>query len=208
MKSRDWQNFFEEQCRVHGKVLYTVPELANVAHARGAALNVELTRLRTQQIITKYAHGLYGVPREVTPQALVAAVDSHAYITGHYALYSHGLVTQSPVVITCFTDRRSPRARVRSTPLGRLVFACVRSRVYHSVNEVAIASPAQAFCDYVYLSRRQATAAESLVTFRNLGRIDEADLSRNLERYPGSVRKEVARILCAERGTWAENLRT
>src|SRR5271165_4602989 len=65
-----------------------------------------------------------------------------------------------PVTITCFTDRRSPRARERVTLVGRLVFVCVRSGVYFPVTDGAIAPPAQALCDYVYLSRRQATAPE------------------------------------------------
>jgi hypothetical protein len=182
----------------HGKVLFTVTELANVAGTSRSALNVELTRLRDQEIIVKYAHGLYGVPDAVLPQALVWAIDSHAYITGHYALYRYHLVTQVPVTMTCFTDRRSPRARERLTPVGRLVFVCVRSGVYFPVSEGAIAPPAQALCDYVYLSRRQGTAPETLVTFRNLTRIRDADFPRILARYPVSVQKHVERLLLLE----------
>ena len=130
-------------------------ELANVAGVSRTALNVELARLRRQEIIAKYAHGLYGLPDAVSPQALVSAIDSHAYITGHYALYGYGLLTQVPVTITCFTDRRSLPARERATPVGRLVFVCVRSRVYFLPSAGAIAPPAQALCDYVYLSRRR-----------------------------------------------------
>ncbi len=163
-------------------------------------MNVELARLRNQEIITRYAHGLYGIPGAVTPQVLVPAIDSHAYITGHYALYGHNLVTQMPVIITCFTDRRSPRARRRVTPVGRLVFVCLRSEVYSPVSDGVIAPPAQALCDYVYLARRQAAAPEALVTFRNLARVRDADFSRILARYPGSVQKHVERLLLLECG--------
>lgn len=194
MKANTWRRFLEEQRRLHGKVLFTVTELANVAGVSGAALNVELTRLRAQEIIAKYAHGLYGLADAVTPQLLVRTIDSHAYITGHYALYEYQMVTQMPVAITCFTDRRSPRARERITPVGRLVFACVRSDVYFPVSEGAMAPPSQAFCDYVYLSRRQATAPESLVTFRNLARVQDADFPGIVARYPVSVQKHVARL--------------
>ena len=89
MKANAWRKFLEEQRDRHGKVLFTVTELANVAGTSRAALNVELTRLRNQEIIAKYAHGLYGLPGAVSPQVLVPAIDSHAYITGHYALYGH-----------------------------------------------------------------------------------------------------------------------
>ena len=86
VKANAWRKFLEEQRDRHGKVLFTVTELANVAGVSRAALNVELARLRDQEIIAKYAHGLYGLPGAVSPQVLVPAIDSHAYITGHYAL--------------------------------------------------------------------------------------------------------------------------
>jgi len=201
VRANAWRKFLEEQRDKHGKVLFTVTELANVSGTSRAALNVELTRLRKQEIITKYTHGLYGLPGAVSPQVLIPAIDSHAYITGHYALYGYSLVPQVPVTITCFTDRRSPRARERVTPVGRLVFVCVRSGVYFPVSQGAIAPPAQALCDYVYLSRRQGTAPEALVTFRNLARIRDVDFSQTLERYPISVQNHVERLSlleCAE----------
>ena len=194
MKANAWRRYLEEQRDRQEKVLFTVTELANVAGASRAALNVELARLREQEIIVKYAHGLYGLPGAVAPQVLVRAIDTHAYITGHYALYAHQIVTQAPVAITCFTDRRSPRGRERDTPLGRLVFACVRSAAYFPASARAMASPAQALCDYVYLSRRQGTAPEALVTFRNLARLRDADFPSVLARYPVSVQEHVERL--------------
>jgi len=188
----------EEQRGGHGKILFTVTELANAAATCRTALNVELSRLRRQGVIAKYAHGLYGLPGVVPPEVLVGAIDSHAYITGHYALFRHGLVTQVPVAVTCFTDRRSSRARERLTPVGRLVFVCVRSGVYSPVAEGAMAPPAQALCDYVYLSRRQGTAPEALVTFRNLANIRAPDLARILARYPRSVQKHVERLVSGQ----------
>ena len=194
MKANAWRSFFEEQRDRHDKVLFTVTELANVAGTSRAALNVELTRLRQQGMLVRYAHGLYGLPGAVTVKTLIPAIDSHAYITGHYALSVHNLVTQVPTTVTCFTDRRSPRARRRSTPVGRLVFVCVRSGVYSPVPDGEVAPPAQSLCDYVYLSRRQGTHPEALVTFRNLERIQAPDFREILARYPGTVQKHVLQI--------------
>ncbi|MGO9111750.1 MAG: type IV toxin-antitoxin system AbiEi family antitoxin domain-containing protein [Thermoguttaceae bacterium] len=198
MRANAWRKFLEQQRDRHAKVLFTVTELANAADTSRAALNVELARLRDQEIIAKYAHGLYGLPGAISPEVLVPAIDSHAYITGHYALYRQHLVTQVPVTITCFTDRRSPRARERLTPVGRLVFVYVRSGVYFPVFGGAIAPPAQALCDYVYLSRRQGTAPEALVTFRNLASVGEADFPLILARYPSSVQEHVERLSILE----------
>ena len=195
MKANAWRKFLDEQREQHGKVLFTVTELANIAGVSRAALNVELARLRQQAILVKYAHGLYGLPGAVSVETLVAAIDPHAYITGHYALYVHNLVTQMPLTVTCFTDRRSPRARERGTPVGRLAFVCVRSGVYGPVPERLIAPPDQALCDYVYLARRQGVRPEALVTFRNLQRIRTPDFPALLARYPITVQKHVERVL-------------
>lgn len=195
MRATAWRKYLEEQRERHGKVLFTVTELANVAGTSPAALNVELARLRQQEIIVRYAHGLYGMPGVVSVEALVAAIDPHAYVTGHYALYGYQMVTQMPVAITCFTDRRSPRAQQRVTPVGRLVFVCLRSNVYRPVADGAIAPPAQALCDYVYLARRHGAEPEALVTFRNLARIRAADLPPVLARYPVSVQKHIERLM-------------
>ncbi len=194
MKANVWQAFFQQQRDQHGKVLFTVTELANVAGISPAALNVELARLRQRGVVVKYAHGLYGLPGAVSVEALLAAIDSHAYITAHYALYTHHLVTQVPTFITCFTDRRSPRARERSTPVGRMEFVCVRSRVYAPSPDRPVASPSQALCDYVYRSRRQGVRPENLVTFRQLHRLDSAELTTVLARYPLTVQHHVERI--------------
>ncbi len=198
MRANAWRRFLEEQRDRHQKVLFTVTELANMAGTSRVALNVELTRLRQQAVITRYAHGLYGMPGAASPQDLVPAIDSHAYITGHYALYQHGLVTQMPTTITCLTNRRSPKGQKRATPVGRLAFVCVRSRVYFPPAEGAIVPPTQALCDYVYLARRHGTAPEALVTFRNLARTQVADYSRIIVRYPISVQKHVERLLQLE----------
>jgi len=195
VKANAWREFLEQQRDQHGKVLYTITELANVAGTSRAALNVELARLREQAIIEKYAHGLYGLPGAVSVEILVPAIDSHGYITGHYPLYTQNFVTQTPTVVTCFTDRRSPRARERCTPVGRLVFVCVRSGVYAPVPKGSVAPPAQALCDYVYLSRRRGVRPEALSTFRDLHRIRTADLAPHLVRYPVTVQKHVESLL-------------
>ncbi len=126
MKANAWRTFFQQQREQHGKVLFTVTELAHVAGVSRAAVNVELARLRQQAILVKYAYGLYGLPGAVSVETLVSAIDSHAYITGHYALYVHHLVTQVPTTVTCFTDRRSPRARTQHA--CRATRVCLRTQ--------------------------------------------------------------------------------
>lgn len=195
MKARDWHCFLEEQRRQHGKVLFAVTELAHIANISRAALNVELARLRRQGILVQYAHGQYGLPDAVTPELLLPAMDSHAYITGSYALYVHNLITQAPTCITCFTDRRSPRAQVRNTPVGRFVFVCVRSGAYAPPATGVLAAPEQALYDFGYILRRQGITIQGQVTLRNLEKLKRVKCLRIGAHYPATVRTEVRALL-------------
>jgi hypothetical protein len=119
-------------------------------------------------------------------------------MTGLHALHRHNLITQVPGTITCFTDRRSPRARVRSTPCGRFELVCARSKVYAPPATGVLASPEQALCDFVYLSRRAGVEASAQVTLRRLDRLGPGRLRTIAARYPSTVREEVERILATE----------
>lgn len=195
MKAREWRDVLEEQRKAHGKVLFTLTELAHLARVGRKVLNVELWRLRRQGIVVRYAQGLHGLPGAVGAEDLLPAIDPHAYMTGLHALRRHNLVTQVPATITCFTDRRSPRARVRSTPSGRFELVCVRSRVYAPPSEGVLASPEQALCDFVYLCRRAGVAAAAQATLRRLDRLHPGRLRTIAARYPSTVRHEVERLL-------------
>ena len=187
MKSNAWRNFFDQQRGEHRKVLFTITELANVAGASRAALNVEL-RGSAQGILVRYAHGLYGPPQAVTPEMLVPAIDWRAYITGHYALFVRNLVTQVPAAIVCFTDSCSPRRGSATRRSGGWSWSASAVGFIAGPRPAAIASPAQALCDYIYLSRRRGTAPEALVTFRNLAGICDEHFAEVVGRYPKTVR--------------------
>ena len=194
MKTVAWLQFLTRQQRQYGKGIFTCTELANVANASPAVMNVELGRLVRQGVIQRYAPGRYGLPEGVAVEELVASIDPDAYITGAYALFHHGYITQVPREIDCFTRRRHNRSRRRATPFGTLVFICASQRVY-SRPLGAVAEPAQAICDLVCSLRRRGLAPRSLYTFRKLDALEiAADL---LTRYPRTVREEVLR-LCVE----------
>jgi predicted transcriptional regulator of viral defense system len=197
MKTLAWQQYLAEQRERHGKVLFSAAELANVAQTSLHNLNTELGRLVKRGLVTRYAQGLYGPPQGVDVQTAVVAIDPGAYVTGFYALFFHGLVTQLPIEITCFTNRRHNRRENRVTPAGRLRFICVPTAIYCKVADVA--SPEQALCDFSWLMLREGLHSQSLVTFQNLRRLKPKKLQRLLERYPEAVRQEVAMIIGKEK---------
>ena len=195
MKAIDWQQFLHEQRDRYGKVVFSPTELANASSQEWPALKGALSRLVAQGVIERYVEGRYGLPRAVAVEDLVRSLDPAAYVSGIYALYRHQLITQVPTEIHCFTDRRHNRSRVRASSLGRIVFVCVTGPVYAYPNQDIIAPPEQALCDYVYLCRKQGIDSSSVVTFRNLNRLDIEKLRAHLSRYPKTVSKEVVQIL-------------
>ena len=153
MKAVEWGRFLTEQRARYGKGVFSVTELANVADASPTVINVQLGRLVRQGVIRRWAPGRYGLPEGVTAEELACAIDGDAYVTGGYALARHGLITQQPREIECFTSRRHNRSRRRSTPLGTLVFICVSPRIHARPADGSLAPPEQAFLSF----GRQAT---------------------------------------------------
>ena len=195
MRALDWQRFFQQQRDEHRKMVFTTAELANVAQASPGVLNVALRRLVKQGVLARYAAGRYGLPGAVSPEDLVPTLDTSAYVTAMYSLYRHQIITQAPTEITCFTNRRHNRSRVRKTPFGRIVFVCVESAVYSTPQDGVMASGEQAFCDFIHVCRKRGVRASSLVTFRNMDRLDRQSLAEILIRYPVAARREATRLL-------------
>lgn len=200
MKAIDWQKFLQEQRDRHGKVVFTPTELANASSQEWPALKGALSRLVAQGVIERYVEGRYGLPGAVAVEDLVHSLDPAAYVSGIYALYRHQLITQVPAVINCLTDRRHNRSRVRMSSLGRIVFTCVTGSSYAYPNDGILAPPEQALCDHVYLCRKRGVDSSSIVTFRNLDRLDIGKLQAHLSKYPRTVSRTIVRILPADYG--------
>lgn len=195
MKAIEWVRFFTGQRERHGKNVFTVAELANVASASPAVMNVELGRLVKRGVIRRWVPGRYGLPDGVTAAELANAIDSDAYVTGAYALACHGVITQAPREIDCFTRRRHNRSRRRRTPLGSLVFVCVSPRIHHLPEPGGMAAAEQALCDLLYLLRRRGLDPRSLYTFRNLDRMAMSPVL--LARYPMTVQRAARSMLAS-----------
>ncbi len=197
MKASEWEQALRQYRDHYGKVVFTPTELANIGGHSMPVMKNTLRRLRNHGVLQQYAPGKYGLPGAADVEALVSAAYSGAYITGLYAMYKHGIVTQTPQRIHVFTNRRHNRSRIRRTELGALVFVCVRKPVYSYPQDSVLAAPEQALCDFVYLMRRQGLAADSLVSFRELASVDWTEMEWHLSRYPKSVSREVHRLVPA-----------
>jgi hypothetical protein len=195
VRALEWQQYLETEQRSNGKIVFTCAELANVAAAPLRSVRVSLNRLQKQGVLVRYAHGRYGLPAAVTPQLLLPTLDSGAYITGAYALFLHNLITQVPREVCCFTNRRHNLSRIRETPLGRFMFACVQTPIYSPPTDSILAPAEQALCDYVYIAGLRGLTPTNQVTFSNLERIRVGALTDLMDRYPDTARRNVEIIL-------------
>ena len=194
MKAIDWQKTLQEQRDKYGKVVFTVTELSNISSLDAKSLKVSLSRLIDHGIIQRCTKGRYGMPGAVMIADMVSSIDPAAYITGMYALYQHQLITQVPTEISCFTNHRHNRSRVRVTALGRIVFVCVTSSIYSYPQGNVVVSPEQALSDFVYLCRKRGVCPSDIVTFRNLRRLDLDLLRKCLKKYPATVKCEMEKL--------------
>jgi hypothetical protein len=193
MKAVEWVRCLTDLRDQHGKRVFTVAELANVADASPSVINVELGRLVKRGLIRRWTPGRYGLPEGVTAPELASAIDPDAYVTGAAALASQGFITQHVQEIDCFTRRRHTRSRRRPTALGTLVFVCVSDRIHARPSGRGLANPAEAVCDLVFLLRRRGLEPRSLYTFRKL---DQVTVPPNvLRRYPRTVQQAVGDLL-------------
>ncbi len=194
MKTIEWLNFLRLQREQHGKVVFTFSELANVAQCSPRVLNVELARLVKRGIMVRYAHGRYGGVEGITVEQILPYLDSAAYITGFYALFTHNVVTQRPFEITCFTNHRLNKSRIKKTAVGKFVFVCVGNKIYDRPEEGVLASPEQALCDFIFLSSRSSLKVQNLVTFRRLQELDWDKVAAFAARYPKTVLAQLEEI--------------
>jgi len=194
MKMLEWQKFLIEQKEAHGKVLFSVAELANAANTNLHSLNTQLGRLIKRGIMARYAKGFYGTTKGAQPEQLIPLIDRTAYITGFSTLFHHHLVTQVPFQVTCFSNRRHNRKLQGSLGPWRLKFITVTHPIYSMPKESVFASREQALCDFVWLCLRERVRPENLVTFRNLDRLNMLKLRTQLKRYPEKVREIISSL--------------
>ncbi len=195
MRMIDWHRALLMQRERFGKVVFSQTELAHIGNVRVSSLNMALRRLVWEGVLTRYAPGRYGLPGAVQADDLVCSLDPSAYLTGFFMLHKNGLITQRPLEITCFTNHRHNRSRVRQTCLGRLVFVCVKRPVYHPPADIQALAAEQALCDTVFLLRRQGVDMRHVVTFRKLELLNPQILNAHLERYPATVGQTIHALI-------------
>ncbi|MCU0243015.1 MAG: hypothetical protein MUF51_11400, partial [Vicinamibacteria bacterium] len=112
----------------------------------------------------------------------------------------HGHIDQVPTRYTCFTSRRHS-SRLRSTIGGCVELIAIKEPIYSfpTGGDAPIASPEQAFLDYLYRCRLVDVRAQGLV-FRRLHELRPDILNQLGSRYPRTVRIAAEKMLASHGG--------
>jgi hypothetical protein len=194
MTAANWIALFRRQSRDFNKSVFTITELTALSQIARSSLLVQLSRLTKAGVFVRCGHGLYGAAERL-PEQVVGHLDAAAYCTGLYALFRHGFVTQLPAVVTCFTNKRHGRSRIMHTRPYAYEFVMPAARIYRPPAAGALASPEQAFCDFVYVCRNRGFSPAGVITFRKLAKLNKKEIIGMLENYPATVREEAINIL-------------
>jgi hypothetical protein len=194
MTGVQWIKVLERQSKELNKPVFSVTELTALAGLKRPSLSVQLSRLTKAGIFIRYGHGLYGIA-DYPPEQIIGFLDAAAYCTGHYALFTYGMITQTPAVVTCFTNKHHGRSRIMSIGAHTCEFVMPSARIYSHPESGALASPEQAFCDFIFMCRNRGIAPAGVVTLRKLATLNRQEIKRLLKNYPATVREEALRLL-------------
>jgi hypothetical protein len=194
MTGVQWIKTLEHQSRDLNKPVFSITELTALSGLKRSSLSVQLSRLTKAGVFVRLGHGLYGV-EEQPPELIIGYLDPSAYCTGHYALFKYGMITQSPTVITCFTNKHHGRSRIMSVGARTFEFVKPAPDIYRHPASRALAPPQQAFCDFVFVCRNRGVSPASIVTLRKLSNLNMQEIRRLLANYPATVRSETLRLL-------------
>jgi hypothetical protein len=194
MTSVQWIKLLERQSRDFNKLVFAITELTALSGLKRPSLSVQLSRLTKAGVFIRYGHGLYGI-QEYPPELIIGYLDAAAYCTGHYALFKHGFITQMPTVVACFTNRHHGRSRIVSAGANTFEFVMPGAGIYRHPVSSALASPEQAFCDFIFICRNRGITPDSVVTMRKTANLNKKEIERLLENYSNTVHEEALRLL-------------
>lgn len=189
---KDWLGILQEAARHGGRVL-PLASLSRMAGLSKAAARKALQRLARKKLIFRLGPSLYA--SHIFPPALeevAMAVGRPCYVSFESALSRHGVLSQSPMLLTCATRRKPKQIR---TAIGDISLRHIAPGLFWGFREargVLWAEPEKALLDWVYWKLQTEGVAPEL---DEIG-VEELDKKKLLDwskSYPGTVRKALSR---------------
>lgn len=149
MTTSQWFAFFRRHA---GKKIFALSDLRQMTGIPDRVLQVELSRLTSRGMVQRLAAGWYANPFNLpSPEEAVMALRFPCYLSMEYALFKHGVLSQTVFTITVVT----PRLPRTFTVLGAVVECHQITRrlfwgyeVHAGIN---LALPEKALLDLVYV---------------------------------------------------------
>jgi predicted transcriptional regulator of viral defense system len=120
------------------------------------SLRISLFRLGKKKIIKRICRGFYANPFNLpTLEEISAQIYQPSYISLESALYSYGILSQIPQVLTCVTTRLPHTFR---TNFGVIEYRQIKKRFFWGFIEkegFLIAEAEKALLDYLYLNKKE-----------------------------------------------------
>jgi predicted transcriptional regulator of viral defense system len=176
-----------------GKKIYHFSEMQRLSGLSSPALRRAAQRLREKKILFQLGKGLFA-NSFVLPslEELPSFLYPPCYISLESALFMHGIMDQTPHVLTCVTTNKT---KTFATDLGEIQYLHVKKGLffgYEITDQIPLASPEKAALDYVYIQRKN--GFRPALDEWNWGDLDLEKLEDSMTAYPQSVQNHIRKF--------------
>lgn len=196
----NWTTILTEESREN-----CVLRTDELARKRGLSIPVvrnALRRYESRGLLERISAQIYinHLNQHFSPRDLVNILRPKAYISLESALVERGVISQSPMFLTCVTPGYPKTFRAKTV---NIVYRKISRELYWGAEEKAtrynkyrIAEPEKALLDWIYLNRQDGlpTPLDEL----NLDFVDRTKLLAYADRFPHTVKDVVKEILVRE----------
>ncbi|MBL7075471.1 helix-turn-helix domain-containing protein [candidate division KSB1 bacterium] len=173
-----------------GRPVFSLPELVRITGLPPASARRAVSRLVKRRFLIKLSKGLYGNAfAHLSLEQVAGMLYPPAYISVESALFTHGVIDQTPHIVTCITLNKTKTFR---TALGEILYYHIKSGLFfgfHPQDGLVLAGPEKAAADYVYIKRQNGLFPD--LDEWNWGNLDLLNLREILKSYPKSVEKHI-----------------
>lgn len=152
MTQRDLIKLLAAMAREYGKRIFSLREFALLCRETEAASGMALLRAEREGIVGKVKNVWFNRLDKPSLEALALALRSPSYISFESALYTHGILSQSPRgALTIATTQRGGSIE---TPLGSLHYIHLAEKYFFGFDAQRTALPEKALLDMIYAATR------------------------------------------------------
>ena len=169
MKAQDWLNFFKKHSDT--KIFY-INHLKLLTNMSGHSLRIALVRLNNKKLVKRICRGFYANPfNPPTLEEISNQIYHPSYISLESALYSWGILSQIPQILTCVTTQLP---RTFNTSFGTIEYHQIKKDYFWGFIDkhgYFIAEAEKALLDYLYLHKNKTAKSDlSELNFNNIKR--------------------------------------